>query len=212
MVHKHTREIASTPGNTLPSREIFRVGGLPSPVGICGHIGAGKSTAAEFLIEQGYKRLPFAKPLKSMLHAIGLTPAHTDGRLKEVPCKELCGKTPRFSMQMLGTEWGRELIGKSLWVNAWMRMVLESHAAGVPVVCDDMRFPNEALMVQRLGGFTIYISRIGHGASEHPSEASIKNLPRDFTILNDFSKEELYESLGGILELLDSPSNSGAGS
>mgnify|MGYP002128654854 CR=1 FL=1 len=44
---------------------------LPRLIGLCGGIGAGKSTAAKVLRMHGYTVLPFAAPLKDMLKAIG---------------------------------------------------------------------------------------------------------------------------------------------
>ena len=43
-----------------------------------------------------------------MLYQLGLGEAHIEGALKEVPCELLGGKTPRYAMQTLGTEWGRD--------------------------------------------------------------------------------------------------------
>jgi hypothetical protein len=51
-----------------------------------------------------WRQVKFAGPLKSMCMALGLTEAHIEGHLKEVPCELLCGQTPRHAMQTLGTE------------------------------------------------------------------------------------------------------------
>jgi hypothetical protein len=107
-----------------------------------------------------------AGPLKSMMRAIGLTDEHIEGALKEVPCDLLCGKTPRHAMQTIGAEWGRDLIGGELWVNLWRATLPPGR-----VVCDDIRYPNEAAMVRFLGGLVVEVRREGigtHGA--HQSE------------------------------------------
>src|SRR6516164_9279263 len=92
-------------------------------VGFAGRMHSGKTTAALELIRYGFVRVRFAGPLKSMLHALGLTPAELDGDLKEQPCALLGGVTPRHAQQTLGTEWGRACITPEVWVNAWLHAV-----------------------------------------------------------------------------------------
>ena len=90
-------------------------------IGFCGPIGAGKSTAAKHLVNaMGFKRLPFAGTLKAMGRAFGLTDEEVDGDRKTIPSPLLAGKTPREFMQLLGTEFGRNLIDKGLktWIEA----------------------------------------------------------------------------------------------
>ena len=41
-----------------------------------------------------------------------------DGDLKEAPTPLFEGRTPRHAMQTLGTEWGRDRIGRDLRANA----------------------------------------------------------------------------------------------
>src|SRR6516164_7143907 len=110
-------------------------------LGLCGLAGSGKTTAAVHLVSQfGYQRIRFADPLKDMLrYGIGLTDTHIEGELKEIPLKALCGKSPRWAMQSLGTQWGRDCIGEQFWVNAWLRRVEESDP-DKPIVADDVRF------------------------------------------------------------------------
>jgi hypothetical protein len=150
-------------------------------IGFCGLAGSGKTTLAEHLVRHhDFIRVPFAGPLKAMAAAFGLTSAEMSGALKEEPCEALCGKTPRQFMQLLGTEFGRELLGQDLWVNAWRRSVAryleEALIDGVPlrIVCDDVRFANEAKAIRGLGGRIVLLSREGAGSisgGSHPSEA-----------------------------------------
>lgn len=141
-------------------------------VAFTGLAGAGKSTAAAHLVNHhGYQRVRFAGPLKAMMAALGLTSEQIDGSLKETPCDLLGGKTPRWAMQSLGTEWGRDLIAPDLWIRAWQHAVSQV-PAGVPIVVDDVRFPNEAEAVRTNGGVIVRIDRPGAGtASVHSSEA-----------------------------------------
>lgn len=168
---------------------------FPRIVGVSGYAKSGKSTVAEFLIaEHGFKRFKFADILKDMLRAVGLTDAHIEGDLKEVPTDALCGKTPRQAMQSLGTEWGRKCMGDDLWVNLWEQRVMEylAGSADALVVVDDVRFPNELQRVLRLGGVVLRIERPGIApTNSHPSETAIDDAPGMVWMTNDGSIEEL---------------------
>jgi hypothetical protein len=135
-------------------------------VAFAGLAGSGKSTAARYLIEQhGFERGKFATGLKEMTRAY-LRVRQVDettiermieGDLKEVPHPALEGRTPRYFMQRLGTEFGRDLIAVDVWVNTE-----KDRIAGMPrVVFDDARFPNEFAMIKDLGGIIVEVKRQG---------------------------------------------------
>lgn len=155
---------------------------------------SGKTTLANGLAGHGYKRRSFAGPLKGMLAAMlasaGEAPATIDamlyGDLKETPAPALAGRTPRHAMQTLGTEWGRECIGGSLWVDLAMRGAAADVHAGSSVVFDDMRFANEAAAVRDAGGMTVCIVRPGaERGQQHVSEGGLDAWPFDLVITND---------------------------
>ena len=141
-------------------------------IGLTGPIGSGKTSVANILCQDfGFVRVRFAGPLKNMMTTLGLTLAEIEGELKEKPCALLCGKTPRHAMQTIGTEWGRNLIGEDLWVNAWRHQV-NKMIETQPVVCDDVRFANEAKAIRDMGGLVVRVTRPGkERISSHPSEA-----------------------------------------
>jgi hypothetical protein len=136
-------------------------------IGFTGPIGCGKSFAARHLVNNhGFAVHKMAGPLKSMMRAIGLTDEHIEGTLKEVPCDLLCGRTPRHAMQTIGAEWGRDLIGGDLWVNLWRNALPAGR-----VVCDDVRYPNEAATIRAVGGLVVEVRREGVGThGNHASE------------------------------------------
>ena len=79
----------------------------PELIGLVGAAHCGKTTVAILLSrEHRYVRLRFADTIKDMLRVLGLSDEQLDGNLKEVPTDLLYGKTPRWAMQSLGTEWG----------------------------------------------------------------------------------------------------------
>jgi len=154
-------------------------------VAFIGAIGAGKSTAASEFTNwtKQYQRIGFADPLKSMLMALGLTPVELYGNDKEKPSVLLSGKTPRYAMQKLGEEWGRQLISSEIWVNAWLHRV---SCNTIGTVVDDLRYPNEYSAVRSLGGIIVKVVR--HGCttnSGHQSEMHFDNFNYDYILTND---------------------------
>ena len=174
-------------------------------IGFCGLAGSGKSAAAQILIEHcGFERVRFAGPLKAMCRAIGISEQEIEGDLKEDPCDRLMGKTPRFFMQAIGTEFGRDLIHPDFWVHLWRRDAEVILTAGGRLVVDDVRFQNEAAVIRALGGKLIHIRREGFDVAKcaHASETQI--LEADSTIYNEgLDKSVLAARLAGALERLD---------
>jgi hypothetical protein len=167
-------------------------------IGLKGKIGAGKSTAAEYFVERGYKLIKFADPIKDMLRELGLTNYELEGPLKDIPCNFLCGVTPRHAMQMLGTDWGRDLIHTDVWVNLWC---LE--AAKHPlVVVDDCRFLNEARAIRARGGVVIEIRRPAFPGASSAHISEVQDWQADMRVLNEgFRKDILFARIEGALEI-----------
>ena len=167
-------------------------------IGLTGHAGSGKSAAAEYLMgAYGYQRVKLAGGLKDMLRAIGLTESELEGDLKESPSDLLCGKSPRHAMQTLGTEWGRELIGADLWTDTFTRKASGLLEQGFNVVCDDVRFLNEASTIWHLGGTVVLIERGGLQGSVHVSES--QRVPSDWTVQNDGTLGNLRRGIDSVL-------------
>ena len=164
-------------------------------IAFTGPIGSGKTTAAKELYALGFMLIRFAGPLKAMLCCLGLTKAHTDGDLKEVPCDLLGGATPRYAMQTLGTEWGRQMIGQNLWTDTWKRSV-ERNIKYCSIVVDDLRFPNELEAVKSFGGKVIMIERGIETNQEHISEQH--TLSPDMIIFNTLSLESFKAAIRGL--------------
>lgn len=174
-----------------PPRWVAANDNLPPIVAFTGVAGSGKSTATRHLVERhGYTLVKFAGPLKDMMRAIGLDERQIEGDLKETPCEWLQGKTPRHAMQTLGTQWGRDCIGKDFWLELWRRRVEIVFADGGRVVTDDCRFPNEAQAIRRLGGDIYKIEGRGGIAGEHVSERGCGD--QDLVLANDGAVEALH--------------------
>lgn len=174
-------------------------------IGLTGLARSGKSTAANYLVkEKKFIRVPFAAPLKRMLRSLGLTDAEINGDLKEEPCDLLCGRSPRFAMQRLGTEWGRGLIHPDLWIELWRRDAEQLIKSGHSVVVDDCRFENEARALRNLGGKIVHIRNgdsVNTTVEPHISEG--QPIAPDLRVLNDLiSFDTFHARIDGILESL----------
>lgn len=171
-------------------------------IGISGPKGSGKSEVAKYLVSEcGFERTAFADPIKQMLMTgFGLTREQLYGSEKEIPTDKLCGRTPRHAMNTMGTEWGREMIHKDLWLNRWAEG-LRDRGEGRFVI-EDVRFPNEMDAVKRFElGAIVRIARPDHlSDSSHESEAH--KLPFDYLIENDRDLETLHERLRGFANLI----------
>ncbi len=164
-------------------------------IALTGIAGCGKSTVADFLCRfDDYTLVKFADPLKEMLRTLGLSQVHIEGELKEKPCDLLSGKTPRYAMQTLGTEWARNIMGKNFWVNIWKQRVRDLVEHGVNgIVVDDCRFLNEVEAVHSIDGQVMGV--IGDHrptTSEHSSEAVVSGELLDDVIMNTGNIDDLY--------------------
>lgn len=176
---------------------------MPTPprrlIAFTGLAGSGKSTAALHLVKRhGWQRRRFAGPLKAMMAALGLSEQEIEGHLKETPCPLLCGRTPRYAMQTIGTEWGRDTIGEDLWIHAFRAAL----PASGNIVVDDCRFANEAAAVRAAGGHIVRIVRpgAGAGAAGHSSEG--QELPWTSTVVNNCDLSEFLTRIDrGVLDL-----------
>ncbi len=156
----------------------------PFVVGIAGLARSGKDTAADILMayRKDFVRYSFAGPLKEMLATgLSLTDAQLNGAAKNVVDPRY-GVTPRYMMQTLGTEWGREIVSPDLWLKLVKNRVA---AMACPVVIPDVRFEDEASFV-RDNGVLLHIQREGTGGDSHASEAGITPiLGKDIVICNN---------------------------
>lgn len=171
----------------------------PMIIGLAGPMRSGKSVVAARLANlYGFEREPFSKPLKAMLRAFGLTEEQLEGELKNTPSALLGGKTPRYAMQTLGTEWGRSLIHPKLWLSHWAWRAVEHTINGLSVVEEGTRFPNEVEVIKSLGGFVVFVERPAEQrgvSSEHVSEMGNMQELADFTLYNGGSFDDLYENI-----------------
>lgn len=164
-------------------------------IAFTGFKGSGKDTAAAPFLAAGYARLAFADGIKAMLSGYldyrGLDALTNErmlnGDLKETPTEHFEGRSPRHALQTLGTEWGRQLVGPNIWVNATVAQAKLWDA----VVIADVRFENEARAIREAGGSIYKVVRLDLVPTDpHTSEAHIDNIEVDGVLLNDFDTAE----------------------
>lgn len=173
----------------------------PQLIAFTGPATSGKTTAAQhFVTAHGFHRTSFAKPLREMLMALGLSKDDLQSG-KETPHPLLGGKTPRWALQSLGTQWGRDLISPDLWVNAARARAKQWLECGYCPVFDDCRFDNEARMVRELGGYVVEIVRPGLGRGTHESERGVSSELVNLFVLNDGAPTKLHNDLDYLFQL-----------
>jgi len=132
-------------------------------IGICGLIGCGKGTVADILVEEhNFKKLSFADKLKdgvatvfgwdrSMLEGDTRQSREWREQRDEFWSKETKRNiTPRIVLQEFGTDCMRHGFDDSIWVSMVKQELIKNPTKDF--VIPDVRFPNEALMIQKLNG------------------------------------------------------------
>lgn len=167
-------------------------------IGIAGKARSGKDTLANTLEKRGYFRYRFADPMKKFAaKLLGCTASDIEAMDYGQPQAAFGGKTLREFLQLLGTEFGRELIWEDIWLyqiqleyDYLLSCVDELHIVGV--VVPDVRFENEAAWIRAQGGLVIHITRDGAGpVNPHLSEDGIDYLPGDIAAVNNGSLDDL---------------------
>lgn len=162
-------------------------------IGLTGVMNAGKDTVANLIIARlprGIRRYSFATPLKAGVMAMfGWTPDQIEDRQFKEAIDPRWGFTPRKAMQLLGTEYGRNLLRDDLWVHAAGNFVAESMRQYKTTVITDVRFENEADWVRdQPGGVLLHVVNPEHdyrAPVAHVSEKGIKWTHEDEIIHND---------------------------
>lgn len=170
-------------------------------VGFGGYARSGKDTAASILAsERGYEVVGFADPMRQMARAINPIVAaegsiqitRFNDAIEELGYDAAKSAYPEFRrfLQVLGTEAGRDILGKNVWVDT----ALGDMIPGVDYALSDTRFPNELAAIREAQGISIWVSRPGVGPiNDHASDNSLGPEDFDTVVENDGSIEDLAE-------------------
>lgn len=139
-------------------------------IGICGFIGSGKDTIADYLVNNhGYRRESFANTLKDAVASVfswdrvmleGRTKQAREWREQVDPWwAERLGiphLTPRWVLQNWGTEVCRRGFHDDIWISSLENKLRQTKD---DVVISDCRFPNEISSIKRQGGLVVRVVR-----------------------------------------------------
>lgn len=139
-------------------------------IGFVGLIGAGKDTAADYLVNfHGFRRDSFANTLKDAVACVfGWDRTLLEGRTNEARewreqvdpwWAERLGMphlTPRWILQYWGTEVCRKGFHDDIWIASLENKMRKT---GDNIVISDVRFPNEIKAIHNAGGMVIRVQR-----------------------------------------------------
>lgn len=139
-------------------------------IGFVGLIGAGKDTAADYLVNfHGFRRDSFANTLKDAVSCVfGWDRTLLEGRTNEARewreqvdpwWAERLGMphlTPRWILQYWGTEVCRKGFHDDIWIASLENKMRKT---GDNIVISDVRFPNEIKAIHNAGGMVIRVQR-----------------------------------------------------
>ncbi|MBS7812333.1 nucleoside/nucleotide kinase family protein [Roseococcus pinisoli] len=145
--------------------------------------GSGKSTLANSLTEVGFVRLSLADPIREMaLVVLGPIAPYRDWfspEVKNVPVPELHGKTPTDLLIALG-QGIRDRFYNDVWLD---NLVARRKRAVRPVVCDDLRQPNEFDRFRSEGALLVKVVR--DGAKPRGMDGLLEDREFDLVLHND---------------------------
>jgi len=208
-------------------------------IGLSGQAGAGKDTTADLLVKDyGFVKVALADPMKRICRDVfafsdeqlwgpsdkrnapdeRYPRGYFTGIAGPVPAIDLGFLTPRYALQTLGTEWGRNCY-PDVWVEYALRIAQRLNEGGyyydtqsglrpmmqvegvmVPkknVAISDVRFLNEIKSIQKQGGKVVRLRRqttLSGSATSHSSETEQLSIPDstfDYVLDNSGPKENL---------------------
>jgi hypothetical protein len=166
-------------------------------IGLSGYAQSGKDATANLLcLNYDYKRIAFADPMR---HALQIINPRLDSitRVSDFVDDygwDIAKKNPevRRLLQVLGTDFGRKMLGDDVWIKMAVRDLRQDDR----VVISDVRFPNEADAIKKLGGTVWRINRKNNSpVNSHPSEHAMDNYMFSHVIYNDGTLEDLSDEV-----------------
>ena len=196
-------------------------------IGICGLIGAGKDTAADYLVNwHEFKRDSFAATLKDAVSSVfGWDRELLEGRTKAArewreqidywwaSRLDMPNLTPRWVLQYWGTDVFRNHFHQDIWIASLENKLRQTRDN---VVISDCRFLNEVESIRKIGGRVIRIVRgqdpewfhlakinpqsmAAQYPDVHASEYSWAPTVFDHIVENNGTIDELYRELKNLV-------------
>lgn len=193
----------------------------PFLIALCGPIGAGKDTVADYLSDKyGYTKVGFSDPVYQALWALNPVVNLTDGtyrRLQDV-VMDMGWETAKRSipeirrlLRHVGTEAGRDIHGEDCWVRRMEQTHMPQYYAMNPdrkppeaksIVIRDLRFENELRLVRNYRGQVWFVNNGTYDSTkepEHRSESLRFDMIYNKYILNTGTLEQLYRTVDSLL-------------
>jgi hypothetical protein len=190
-------------------------------IGVNGFKGSGKDTVADWLVrERGFVKLSLADPLKDAFCILFQTDRETLDELKNDPnaytslqryedldrdgsnenVKLFTYRTVRETLQVLGSEVGRDLFGEDFWIKQLVRNI-GKFSTGTDIVVPDCRFENELKQILNMGGKTIRVRRPGYDSDGHVSEVRPHPGLITWGLDNNGTVQDLYDRLEDLFDV-----------
>lgn len=197
-------------------------------IGVCGLIGSGKDTIADYLVNiHEFRRDSFAATLKDAVSAVfGWDRELLEGRSRQSRewreqadtwWSQRLGHTitPRNILQQWGTEVCRQGFHDDIWIASLENKLRNTQD---DVVISDCRFPNEIQAIRRAGGAVVRVKRgqdpgwfqlaVNHfvrggalpGAMPHASEWAWAGTEFDHVIDNNGTLDGLYQQVNDLVQ------------
>jgi hypothetical protein len=181
----------------------------PTVIGIIGNQGAGKDEICNYLREtKDFVKVGFSDPIYELLWEMNPMMV-IDNETGDVDyyrgvvarfgidkAKRYCPEIRRW-LQIIGTEYGRDVFGPDCWIRA-----LDARIKDSPLVAiRDVRFENEIDYIRARGGFIVHVesNRAPERDTSHTSEKLVFADHADYTVQNNGSLTELYRQLELVL-------------
>lgn len=173
-------------------------------IGVCGFIGSGKDTIADYLVNfHEFRRDSFASTLKDAVAAVfGWDRELLEGRTKQARewreqvdpwwAERLAMPTltPRWVLQYWGTEVCRKSFHDDIWIASLENKLRTSKDN---IVISDCRFPNEVESIRKAGGIVIRVKRGEEPAWLRVAQAACRGDAKSQKLMTDEFKVHASE-------------------
>jgi hypothetical protein len=173
-------------------------------IGVCGFIGSGKDTIADYLTNfHGFRRESFANSLKdAVAHVFSWDRTMLEGRTKQArewreqvdpwwaERLNMPNLTPRWILQYWGTEVCRRAFHDDIWIASLENKLRNSRD---DIVISDCRFPNEIKSIKDAGGIVV---RVVRGPEPEWYEAAVSVNKGDISNMTWSISKEKISKLG----------------